>query len=37
MTLNQFNKQYKYKSDLEKCCTSLFDILKISKQENIND
>lgn len=34
MTLEQFNQQYKYKSDLEKYNTSLFDIWEIPKLEN---
>jgi len=34
VTLEQFNKQYKYKSDLEKYCTSLFDVWEIPKLEN---
>lgn len=34
ITLEQFNKQYKYKSDLEKYNTSLFDVWEIPKLEN---
>lgn len=34
ITLEQFNKQYKYKSDLEKYGTSLFDVWEIPKIEN---
>lgn len=34
MTLEQFNKQYKYKADLEKYNTSLFDVWEIPKLEN---
>lgn len=33
-TLEQFNQQYKYKSDLEKYNTSLFDVWEIPKLEN---
>lgn len=33
-TLDQFNSKYKYKSDLEKHNTSLFDIWEIPKLEN---
>lgn len=34
MTLAQFNKQYKYRSDKEKYNTSLFDVWEIPKLED---